>query len=127
RPRSSVEPRRLAEITKRKEFRDHIRLLEKFVKLCRDNNVTLVVATVPLHREVARRYDATDVAGAISQVSHINPVWDFSDSEWLSDRPEFWPDDNNHFSVYVSKMMVRRIFGDDMPTGWEHFGRLRKR
>ena len=121
----NVDPRtgdQLERVTMRVDFPRHIQALERIVSLCRDNNIELVIATSPLSLEEAAEYNWADMAKAIDTVSHIAPLWDFSDTGHFLDRPELW-DDPSHFKPVVADMMLRRVFGEAVPDGWKSFGR----
>jgi len=121
----NVDPRtgdQLERVTMRVDFPRHVQALGRIVSLCRDNKIELVIATSPLSTEEALEYNWADMAKAIDIISHIAPIWDFSDTAPLLDRPDLW-DDPSHFKPVVADMMLRRIFGDAMPDGWKSFGR----
>ena len=84
-----------------------------------------IVAISPMHHATEARYDPVDMARAITTLSRIVPLWDFSRTAGLISRAEFWLGfDNLHFSDTISRLMLRRIFLDSMPPGWEQFGQL---
>jgi hypothetical protein len=83
--------------------------LARFVELCREQGVQLTVATSPLNHVSADRYSPVELAGVVAQLRTVVPVWDFSDPDWLSGRPELW-EDESHFVPDVSRMMLERIF-----------------
>jgi hypothetical protein len=121
----NVDPRtgdQLERVTMRVDFPRHIQALERIVSLCRDNDIELVIATSPLSLEETAEYNWADMAKVIDIVSRIAPIWDFSDTGHLLDRPELW-DDPSHFKPVVADMMLRRIFGETVPDGWKSFGR----
>ena len=111
-------------ITNRIHFLPQLKLLERLAVLCREHHIELIVAASPLSRAAIAHYDRTDVASVVDHISRVVPVWDFSSEFWLSDRPELWRD-LNHFRAEVARRMLDRIFGHDLPPGWEHFGRLK--
>lgn len=47
-------------------------------------------------------------------------------ARWSADAAIVWYADKLHFSNEVSYLMLRRIFSDPMPAGWEKFGELRQ-
>ncbi len=121
----NVDPRtgdQLERVTMRPDFPRHIQALERIVSLCRDNHIELVIATSPLSVEEMAEYNWTDMAKARDIVSRIAPIWYFSDTGHLLDRPELW-DDPSHFKPVVADMMLRRIFGETVPDAWKSFGR----
>jgi hypothetical protein len=99
-------------------------LLERFVRLCGQHGVTLVVAASPVSREDAALLDPAALAVTVAAISRVVPIWDFTTSDWLADRPELWAD-RIHFRPEVASLMLRRIFGDEMPSGWSDYGQLR--
>jgi hypothetical protein len=109
----------------RVHFDQQLKQLERIVALCRENGTTLAVAIAPLHRAIESLYDPKELSHALERVSRVVPVWDFTSSDWLSDDPARWLGDNSHFDIVVARMMLRRMFGEEMPPGWNHFGRLR--
>jgi hypothetical protein len=123
-PATAVEaaaPDPLERVTMRPDYLHQLGLLRQIVTLCRKQEIPLVVVTAPLSRQNAAKYDLNDLARAIDDVSRIVPIWDFTNSDWLSDHPELWKD-WSHFQPEVGHMMLDRIFGADMPVGWKDFG-----
>jgi hypothetical protein len=96
--------------------------LERFVALCRERDIKLAVAISPPPRGYLLPYDARDVPDVADQIARIAPVWDFGGAHWLSNHPELWTD-AIHFSSGVGRIMLRRMFGRDVPDGWKDFGR----
>ena len=126
-PATSTKPVPLRRITKRADFAAQLDILKKIAALCRDNGIELVLVASPLHRANEILYDPADFADAVGQISRIAPIWDFTGSGSLTDRPGLWMADISHFSPELSRMMLRRIFADDISPGWTGFGRLRGR
>jgi hypothetical protein len=123
-----VPPRR--GISERGDFPRQIALLERFAALCRQHGSELIVVITPLHPSKEHDFDPDDISQAIEPITRIAPVWDFTGSYRLLDRPELWrtdlmAHDTSHFDLEVALMMVRRIFGGAMPEAWKHFGHLR--
>jgi hypothetical protein len=94
------------------------------VTLCRENDIELIAAIAPLSQHVASEYDPSDLARAVDDLSHLAPVWDFSDDSWVSSNPQFWTD-ILHFTPDVGRIMLERIAGDQVPPPWKEFGHLR--
>lgn len=109
----------------RVHFAEQLQLLQRIATLSRQNGVELIVAVSPLHRAVESRYLPTDLSQALDQVARVTPLWDFTGADWLSDHPNYWMGDTAHYSPEVGRMMLDRIFGEPMASGWEQFGRLR--
>jgi hypothetical protein len=116
------EGRMFDAITSRPDYARQLRLLRQFVALCQGNGVKLTVAVSPLSRGEAAKYDPAELTKVVADISRIVPVWDFTNSQWMADHPEFWYD-SRHFRPELGAMMLARIFGDDVavPPG---FGRL---
>ncbi len=117
-------------ISDRGDFPRQIALLERFAALCRQHGTEFIVVITPLHPSKEHDFDLDDISQAIEPISRIAPVWDFTGSYRLLDRPDLWrtdlmAHDTSHFGMEVALMMVRRIFGDAMPDAWKHFGELR--
>jgi hypothetical protein len=117
-------------ISERGYFAAEIALLERFVTLCRQQGLELIVATTPLHPAKEHLFDPDDLSQAIELISRVVPVWDFTGSYRLLDRPDLWrtdlmENDTSHFDLEVARMMLRRISGEEMPDAWKQFGRLR--
>jgi hypothetical protein len=112
----------LERVTRRADYRHQLTLLERFVALCRARDIRIVVATSPLSAQVAARHEPLDLAGAINDLGRIVPVWDFTNSESVSNNPDMWID-WAHFHPVVAQMMLRRMFGGDVPPRWTSFGR----
>jgi len=111
-------------LTERPGYADQIRLLERFVALCRGHDIRLIVMAPPIGRSSADRLDRTDLLNAIQHLSSIVPLWDFTLATPILDSPEYWTD-SHHFRADVGTMMVRRIFADDVPPEWKDFGALK--
>jgi hypothetical protein len=107
----------------RAELALQLKMLERFVALCREHGVSLTVATTPLNRGNASWSDQDSLAEVVEQISRIVAVWDFSRTEWLAGQPRFWLD-TSHFNPEVGLMMLSRIFGGPMPPEWADFGEL---
>jgi hypothetical protein len=114
------------QITQRPHFAEQLHQLERLARLCRQNGTKLLVATSPLHRTVESHLDPDDLAHAITRISRIVPIWDFTRAPWLSDDSARWLRDTSHFDGVTARMLVARMFGDPMPVGWTEFGRLRQ-
>jgi hypothetical protein len=121
-PESRQTVRTLDLIISRPDYARQLRLLQQFVALCQANGVKLTVAVAPLSRAEAAKYDPAELTKVVADVSGIAPVWDFTNSQWMADHPEYWYD-SRHFRPELGAMMLARIFGDDVavPPG---FGRL---
>jgi hypothetical protein len=117
-------PPATVKIADRVDFKHQLRLLERFVSLCREHNVSLIVATPPLSRTRAMDFDADDLRQAADLISRVVPLWDFADPKGLPEDPVFWRD-YNHFYWPLGRLMLDRIFGTEMPADWRDFGRLR--
>lgn len=110
-------------ITIRPDYARQLKLLGEFVRLCRENDVELVVATAPLSRSEYGKYRPEHLAEVIADLSRIVPVWDFSTSSWPSGQPEFWVD-LTHFTHELGRIMLARMFGDTASSAPPDFGRL---
>jgi hypothetical protein len=120
-PPQPVEERR-ERITQRANYREQLEQLRRLAALCRSHGIRLDVATSPLSREGASMYDAEDLQTAINDAARIVPLWDFTNSEWASSNPELWRD-TSHFQLEVGRMLLRRMYGGDVPALWSAFGR----
>jgi hypothetical protein len=98
-------------------------LLTRFVLLCGDHDVRLVIAFSPLNRQNVGDDQAPDNERIVEEVARLTPVWDFDRPAWLSDRPDLWQD-FSHYSPAVATMMTQRIFGAPT-TAPADFGRLK--
>jgi hypothetical protein len=103
------------------EFRNQLKDLQRFVALCRENRITLLVATSPLH-PASMIIDDRDEA--VERISRIVPLWDFSNPGWVPDDPQLWLD-SSHFKPDVGRAMLGRMLGDEVPVRWRDFGRFR--
>jgi hypothetical protein len=112
-------------VTDQPLYPQDLELWRRFVTLCRENDIELIVAISPLSQHVASEYDPSDLSRAIDDISRIAPVWDFTDDGGISSNPGLWSD-ILHFVPEVGAMMLERIFGDQLPPEWEHFGRYRR-
>jgi hypothetical protein len=106
------------------DFPHQLTMLERFVSLCREYGVDLVVAASPISRASAVRFDPDDVITTVDTISRIVPIWDFTRSDWLTDRADLWPNDM-HFSPDIARRMLSRMFGDELPAGWKDYGQLK--
>jgi hypothetical protein len=106
----------------RPEFKHQLALLRRFVEVCRQNDIQLVVALAPLHRQNASRFDPAELEVVAQMISEIVPVWEFGSPAWLSEREDWWYD-RSHFAPAVQDLMMARIFG--RPTARADFGHLR--
>jgi hypothetical protein len=104
-------------------FTAHFKRFEQFVDLCRANNIHLVVAVSPIH-PLYPQYDNPKIEKWIEQISRLVPVWDFTHSTAMTN-PDLWVDQVNHFRPIVAHMIIKKIFNDEMPWGWDDFGKLR--
>jgi hypothetical protein len=89
---------------------DQLVRLGRFAELCRQHGVQLTVATSPLHRANSSGLNRAELDATVVRLRAIVPVWDFSDPNWVPDRPELW-EDELHFVPEVSVMMLKEIFG----------------
>jgi hypothetical protein len=109
----------------RSDLERQLGLLARFVALCRERDVRLVVAFSPLNRQNVRDDQAADTEAIVDRVARVTPVWDFGRPAWLSQRPDLWVD-LSHYSRVVAAMMLDRIFGQPVPAAPADFGRLRE-
>jgi hypothetical protein len=107
----------------RSDLAHQLALLTRFVALCREHDVRLVIAFSPLNRQNVRDDQVPDNERIVEEVARITPVWDFGRPAWLSDRPDLWLD-FSHYSTAVATMMTQRIFGA-ATTAPADFGRLK--
>jgi hypothetical protein len=111
-------------ITARPDYRAHVGLFTRIVSLCREHGVRLIVATAPLNPVTIVQYDLADLDQVLSDISRIEPVWDFTTAGQLADGMGLWADEI-HFDPRVANVMLDRLFGDPVPPRWRDFGRLR--
>jgi hypothetical protein len=123
-PAPAAEGLKLIEpVRERKDFDRQLGLLRQFTQLCRGHGIALVVILSPLHPTNVALADP-DLGSAIERVGAVVPLWDFTVSPQLhGNRPGQWLADRSHFTAEIGVMMLRRIFGDELPDGWKDFGR----
>jgi hypothetical protein len=123
-PGAPAEGLRMIEpVSDRVDFDRQLDLLRRFVQLCRDHGIALVVILSPLHPSNVALGDP-DLGRAIERVGAVVPVWDFTRSPQLhGNRPGQWLADRSHFTAEVGVMMLQRAFGEEVPDGWKDFGR----
>jgi hypothetical protein len=111
----------------RPDLAHQLGLFARFVALCRENQIRLVVAFSPLNRqnEYAGDAQAPDNERVVGAIARITPVWDFGRPAWLSDRRELWYN-AFHYNRAVGNMMLQRIFGEDTAAPAD-FGQLKSR
>jgi hypothetical protein len=109
----------------RSDLAHQLALLARFVALCREHDVRLVIAFSPLNRQNVGDDQAPDNERIVDEVARVTPVWDFGRPAWLSDRADLWLD-FSHYSTAVATMMTQRIFGT-ATTAPADFGRLKGR
>jgi len=109
----------------RSDLAHQLELLARFVSLCRQHDVRLVIAFSPLSRQNVPDEQAPDNERIVAEVARVTPVWDFDRPAWLSDRADLWLD-SSHYSPAVAAMMTQRIFGAATSAPTE-FGRLKGR
>jgi hypothetical protein len=119
--KTSLEETSASEI--RSNLVHQLALLARFVSLCREHDVRLVIAFSPLNRQNVGDDQAPDNERIVDQVARVVPVWDFDRPAWLSDRPDLWLD-FSHYSTTVATMMIQRIL-DATTTAPADFGRLK--
>jgi hypothetical protein len=107
----------------RSDLAHQLALLARFVALCREHDVRLVIAFSPLSRQNVGDGQAPDSERIVAEVARVAPVWDFGRPAWLSDRPDLWVD-SSHYSTAVATMMTQRIFGAATAAPAD-FGRLK--
>jgi len=112
-------------ITDRPLYQQHLELWRRFVTLCRENGIELMVAISPLSQHFASEYDPSDLSRAIDDASRLASVWDFTNDDWVSSNPKLWRD-YSHFGPEVGRMMLERMFGEPVPPEWGDFGHLKK-
>lgn len=109
----------------RPDLAHQLDLFRRFVTLCRENRIRLVVAFSPLNarNEFAGDPQMPDNERVLAMVAGILPVWDFDRPAWLSARRDLWSD-ASHFTPAVADMMLQRIFAGAAAVPVD-FGRLR--
>lgn len=114
-----------AQLRARADLSRQLKLFDRFLALCRANDIKLVVAFSPLNRnnEDASDAEMADNERIVDMIARLVPVWDFDRPEWLSQRPDLW-NDIFHFKRPVADMMLQRIFtGQSTAPG--KFGELK--
>jgi hypothetical protein len=112
-------------VTDRPLYQQDLELWRRFVTLCRESGIELMIATSPLSRVYGSLFDPSDLSRAIDDVSRLASVWDFTNDDRVSSNPKLW-NDYIHFGPEVGRMMLERMFGDPVPPEWEGFGHLKK-
>jgi len=109
----------------RPDLERQLKLLERLVALCRDNQVKLTVAISPLRARNLEQNDPVKIEAIAERVARITPVWDFNFQRFFADNQDYWVD-NSHFTTKVASMMLAQIFGEvhDATAPW---GRLREK
>jgi hypothetical protein len=113
-------PSRKTVIADREDLAREMEALQRFIALCRANDIVLIVALPPLHPANAVHYDARELDGLAERIAEIVPVWDFHAPFELLTSSEYWID-TTHFIPLVGRMMLDRIF--DRPNARHDFGR----
>jgi hypothetical protein len=112
-------------IRQRDGFDRDLGLLRRFVTLCREHRISLVVAVSPLNPRNPVLRDP-DLAQAIDRISAVVPLWDFTrQTHLLPDLKRYWMADGSHFTDEVGRLMLRRMFGEELPGPWKDFGEPR--
>jgi hypothetical protein len=112
-------------IRQRDGFDRDIGLLRRFTALCRERGISLVVAVSPLNPRNPILRDP-DLSNALDHISSVVPLWDFTrHSGLLPDLKRYWMADGSHFTAEVGVLMLRRMFGEELPDGWKDFGQRR--
>jgi hypothetical protein len=107
----------------RPDLARQISYLAQFVELCRNNNVSLTVATSPMSHANMEGYPDGELEALTKTLNYLTPIWDFSSPKWLADNPSYWAD-FSHFSDAVGLLMLDRMFLKNSSTSTD-FGRLR--
>jgi hypothetical protein len=111
-------------ITARPDYRAHVELLTRFVAICREHGIRLLLATPPLNPVTVVQFDRADLDQVLGEVSRIASVWDFTTAGQLAGTMGLWADET-HFGGPVANVMLGRMFGEPVPPPWQDFGRLR--
>jgi hypothetical protein len=101
-----------------------MQLLKQFVAFCRQHHIRLLVASSPPSPAHAASFEPQEIEAAADHISRIVPLWDFSNRARILDDPQWWSDPV-HFDARVARIMLGRIFGEDVPADWREFGRFR--
>jgi hypothetical protein len=123
RPAGAAEPVRVARPIVPSEQQRQLALLKRFVQLCRQNDIQLVVAATPLNRRLAALYRRQELIRRRDEIASIVPLWDFGSPDWLSDQPGVWLDEG-HFQPQVGKMMLDAMFDPGRGSAPADFGHL---
>jgi hypothetical protein len=99
-----------------------VELFARFVALCRDHDIRLLVMTAPILRYYLDSFVPGDLQHNLDLVAPISPIWDFTTQGDLADRAEMWTDDS-HFRRPIVEMMLGRVFADG-DAGATKIGRL---
>ncbi len=110
-------------ITQRPLYPRQLQQWSRLVELCREHDIALIVALSPLSRANLSTLDRSDLERVIDDIARRTPVWDFTDSGWVADDRSLWLDES-HFTEEVGRMIIARVFGDEMPARWAEFGRF---
>jgi hypothetical protein len=104
----------------RPDLEHQVLLFARFVALCRDHNIHLLVMTSPILRYYLDSFLPGDLQHNLDLVARFAPIWDFTTQGDIADRTDLWIDDS-HFRRPVVEMMLGRAFGD---ASLAKFGRL---
>jgi len=101
-----------------------LRELARFVALCRQNDIRLIVAINPLNKQNAQSYVPGHLQEMVARIAGVTDVWDFESPPWLESDPAHWFE-TSHFKPEIAELMLRRMYanGDGVPEG---FGRLQR-
>jgi hypothetical protein len=102
-----------------------LRELARFVALCRQNDIRLIVAINPLNRQNQQQYVPGHLQEMVARIAGVTEVWDFEAPAWLESDPAHWFE-ISHFKPEIADLMLRRMYanGVGVPDG---FGRLLRR
>lgn len=101
-----------------------LKRLERFIALCRQNDIELTIAINPLHHLNAEGYEAGRLQAVVSRINQLADIWEFDAPAWLSHDNSHWRD-LSHFKGEIASMMLQRMFGSAAPPAAD-FGRFRK-
>lgn len=98
---------------------DTIKDLKEIVKICKENNIELLLFINPIHHTTYKYTNLEQLNEFKTRLSYLAPYYDFTIPNEISNNNKYWLE-TSHFTLEVGDMILSRIY--DNNTSIKDFG-----
>jgi hypothetical protein len=102
---------------------ENINDLKELVRLCRENNISLIIFTTPNNYNVIDTFDTKIYMRFLNELANVTPYWDFSGYNTITLDNKYYYE-SSHYRPIVAQLVAARIFNDNSIDVPDDFGVL---